>query len=209
MREYSPLCAFRIDLLPVGCQACAWWQTRGTAPSFDTEAREQRRRWMAGLESTWGSTGLISTIAEDVSVAIHYAPAAAVPRLRELPLGPLPEQSVLLFCLEAHPDVPFQEMRKILHKTLAILKEREVSEVFAYARPLDSNGGDRPCRFFGLDFLQANGFQQVRSEGDLYLLRADLRGLLSVVTQLESAFGRLFRHSPAPTAAAWFRRSST
>ncbi len=208
MREYAPLCAFRIDLLPAGCRGCAWWQTRGTAPSAATEAREQRRRWMAGLEPTWGSTGLISTIAEDVSVAIHYAPAAAIPRLRDLPLGPLPEQSVLLFCLEAHPDVPLQETRKILHKTLAVLKEREVDEVFAYARPLGSNGDDRHCRFFGLDFLEANGFRQVRSEGDLYLLRADLRGLLSVVTQLEAAFGKLFRHSPAPTTAAWLRGHS-
>jgi hypothetical protein len=208
MREYVPLCAFRIDLLPAGCQCCAWWQTRAPHTLDETTAREERRQWMVALEPTWGSTGLISPIAPGVTAAIHYAPVSAIPRLRELPLGPLPEQSVLLFCLQADPEAPFQKMRRVLHKALAILKEREVGEVYAYARPTSGDGRDERCHFFDLDFLEANGFERVRSEGDLYLLRANLRGLLSVVAQLESALGRFFRNNPAPTAATWIRRPS-
>ncbi len=123
MPDYLPLCAFRQELLPVACRSCAWWQTTGSGPKNPELAGERRRQWMTSLEPTWGSTGLLlagngpapaRAPAAGVSMlraaparvphvvaSISYAPAAAVPRLRDLPFAPLPVGAVLLFCLRS------------------------------------------------------------------------------------------------------------
>jgi hypothetical protein len=107
-----PLCAFRQDLLPVSCRDYAWCFFSGTAPSSPDERHAARRDWMRAREKYWGNTGLIDsasvrpdgTAATDTAAAIHYAPAPTVPRLRDLPLGPLPTESAIIFCLRVEQD---------------------------------------------------------------------------------------------------------
>lgn len=250
MPDYLPLCALRQGLLPVGCRACAWWQTTGSGPKDGEVAGEKRRQWMLALEPTWGSTGLLLAgsgasagggATDDVSTdsvpagsapkdsaptgvpavsegrsaahvivaSINYAPAAAVLRLRDLPFPALPIGAVLLFCLRSEGNRDRSQAKRLLHKALAQLRERDAQEVYAVASPTGSHKhGDR-CEYFSLEFLEANGFQRVHDDGKLFLMRADLRGLLSLITQMETAVRRILRHDPAPSPAAWTRRGSS
>jgi hypothetical protein len=226
--DYLPLCVFRQELLPVACRSCAWWQTTGSGPKDPELAGDRRRQWMTSLEPTWGSTGLLlagngpapgvgtptagasdagaPTPAPRVVASISYAPAAAVPRLRELPFASLPVGAVLLFCLRSEGNRGRAQAKRLLHKALAQLKEREAQEVYAIASLAGSPEHDDHCQFFSLGFLEANGFERVREDGRLFLMRADLRGLLSLVTQVEALVRRVIRNDPAPSPATWTRR---
>ena len=222
MPDYLPLCVFRQELLPVACRSCAWWQTTGSSPKSPELAGDRRRQWMTGLEPTWGSTGLLlagngpapSAGTPDVGAparvpnvvaSISYAPAAAVPRLRDLPFAPLPVGAVLLFCLRSEGNHGQLKAKRLLHKALAQLKEREAQEVYAIASLAGSPEHTDHCQFFSLGFLEANGFERVREDGRLFLMRADLRGLLSLITQVEALVRRVLRNDPAPSPATWTR----
>jgi hypothetical protein len=214
---YLPLCAFRQDLLPVACRSCAWWLSSGTAPAGQGAAYAKRRQWTASLEPTWGSTGLIRSadpLATDPSAlsptaSIQYAPASGVPRLRDLPLGPLPPDSVLIFCLRVDGDCNRPLARRLLQKALAQLRLRGAGEVYAFGAVTGGIDGGERCEFFPLDFLEDTGFKHVRDNSDLYLMCADLGGLATLFGRLESAVRKALGSDPAPNAAAWTRRETT
>jgi len=115
MSGYLPLGAFRQGLLPSACSSCAWWQTTGSGKLSSAAAADIHRRWIASLEDSWGSPGLLlytnrethggvshSAPADAVSTglgpsgsdpspvvvaSVAFAPADMVPRLRDLPFG--------------------------------------------------------------------------------------------------------------------------
>lgn len=222
MSTYLPLCAFREGLLPSTCRKCAWWQTTGSERLSEEALVERKRRWMSALEKTWGTTGLLL---EDGSVgtgegharpaivaSINFSPPEALPRLHELSFGQLPAGSAVVFCLRAEPQAGRHLPKRLLHKSLAQLKDRGVEEAFAVAEneigATTSNGDPRTCRFFSVDFLTASGFHMVSANGNLILMRADLRGLLSLFAQVETAVRKLLRNEPTPSPAAWSRRAS-
>ena len=64
------------------------------------------------------------------------------------------------------------------------------------------------CGLFSADFLAANGFEPVMESGELVLMRVDLRGLLSLIGQVETAVRRVMRHEPTPSPAAWTHRGT-
>ncbi len=216
MPDYLPLCAFRQDLLPTACRSCAWWLTSGCVPSGQGAAYTRRREWTAALEPTWGSTGLIhpadppphdpSCIAAAASV--QYAPVAGVPRLRDLPLGPLPPDAALIFCLRMEGETNRPLARRLLQKALAQLRLRGVGEVFAYAATTGGAEGGSHCEFFSLEILEDSGFKHVRDNGQLFLMRADLGGLATLFCRLESAVRKAVGVDPAPSPAAWSSRGS-
>jgi hypothetical protein len=209
---YLPLCAFRQGLLPTACRSCAWWQTTGSGYGTSEAAAAKRHLWMTTLEGNWGSTGLLledgGAPAPAIVASINFAPAAAVPRLRKLPFGPLPAGSTLLFCLRLEEGQAQHQAKRLLHKALRHLKDRDVEEVYAVAGYSGGTLDGNRCEFFSFDFLSANGFEQVMRNGQLFLMRADLRGLLSLIEQLEAAARRVLRIEPAPTPAAWTRRET-
>jgi len=61
---------------------------------------------------------------------------------------------------------------------------------------------------FRSDLLVANGFAEVTKSGELVLMRADLRGLLSLVDRLETAVRRMLHNEPTPSPAAWTHRGA-
>lgn len=230
MADYLPLCAFRQGLLPLDCRSCAWWQTTGDGRLAPEEAGAKRRQWMASLEKTWGSTGLLlqgtalpaGDAAADtghwggvpdppIAAAISFAPPAALPRLQDMAFGTLPRESAFLFCLKVEEGYTRLLPRRLLHKALGQLRGRGVDEVFAVAAVRltdpDGPGVADECRFFSIAFLAANGFEEVTGGGDLILMRSDLRGLLSLVEQVGGALRRVLRDPLAPSPAAWSRRS--
>jgi hypothetical protein len=146
-----------------------------------------------------------SAAAPRIIGSINFAPATAVPRLRDLPFGPFPAAAALLFCLMVEEGQPRSQSKRLLHKALAQLKSRGMQEAYAIAVSSGALEDADACRFFLVDFLEANGFEQVTSNGRLVLMRADLRGLLSLVDQVETAVRRLLRNEPTPSPAAWTR----
>lgn len=231
MSGYLPLCASRQERLPPDCRACTWWQTPTNGRQRAADAAETRRQWMLSVGSAWGSPGLLQeggartrwtslgpagaavkghTVLSSRNLApvtcIHYAPAATIPRLSSLPFVPPGHEAVLVFCLRSEEDQAGVQARRMLHRALGQLKDRGVQEVYAFAGLVGSPEDQGRCQFFSLEFLESNGFQQVADNGDIYLMRADLRGLLSLVNQMESLVRRVLRHDPTPSPATWTQR---
>ncbi len=171
---------------------------------------------MTEVESFWGATGLIlvdntpraGATAPVLIASIGFAPGNALPRLRTLSFGPLSESSALLFCLTVTGDHARFQDKRILHKALAQLRFRGVEEVYGVARPGPVSDDPTACRFFEAGFLAANGFQLVAENGELMLMRLDLRGLLSLVDKVETAVKRILHNEPAPSPAAWSQRGT-
>lgn len=144
-----------------------------------------------------------------MAASIQYAPASGVPRLRELPLGPLPPDSVLIFCLRVEGGCNRPLARRLLQKALAQLRLRGAGEVYAFAAETGGMEGGDHCEFFPLDLLEESGFRHIRDNGDLYLMRADLGGLAALFGQVGSAVRKVLGNEPAPSPAAWTRRETT
>ncbi len=215
MSDYLPLSAFRYGLLPGPCRTCVWWQTVGNRYCSDEVSREKRRQWMAYLEATWGTSGLLLEAAGGptkstpaVTASINFAPATAVPRLDELPVSALPENATLLLCLMVTEGHPNSQAKRLIQKALGHLRTRGVEEVYALARLSDEIDDPNPCRFFRVDPLADNGFREVGGNDGLILMQADLRGLLALVDLLETMIRRALHKEPAPSPAAWTHRGA-
>jgi hypothetical protein len=214
MPEYLPLCASRLDLLPSPCRDCAWWQTAGIARVSPSTAATIRERWTTSVEVDWGEPGLIQVAGPDgtrhasetVPAAIHCAPAALVPRLRDLLFAQIPTEAVVLFCLRVEGAPNPRQARRLLQEMLRQLKSRRIREVYAVAVLEGGTPQEEHCEFFSHAFMAANGFEEVRSDHDLSLMRADLRGLLALLAPLETALRRLLHEEPTPSPAAWTSR---
>jgi hypothetical protein len=214
MSGYLPLCAFRQGLLPAACSSCAWWQTTGGGRLSPEAAADARRRWITSVEGSWGTPGLLlqgddnstgGAPAPAILASINFAPAAAVPRLRDLPFGlfgSFTDGPALVFCLTCGQDQPQYQAKRVLHKALKQLETRGIGDVYAVAAA-DGAGlrgaldRDR-CRFF-----------PVTESGGLILMRVDLRGLLTLVGRLQAAVRRALHDEPTPSPAAWTRHETS
>jgi hypothetical protein len=214
MPEYLPLGAFRQGLLPGECRSCAWWQTNGTQSCRGEEAEQRRHEWMTDLEPDWGYVGLLAPEAlsrrgtgasGDVTISgsIHFAPASALTRFRELSFPPLPPYSALLFCFHVEDGAAHWLPKRLIRKALYELRARGVREVYAVAHWPEGRGDPDDCRFFPAELLLENGFEQVSHDGQLCLMRVDNRGLVALIDEVEAAVRRVFAKEPAPSPAAW------
>lgn len=207
MPEFLPLCVSTQDLLPGPCRCCAWWQTAGIARVSPETAATVRERWTNSLEDGWANPGLIRLVADEGgNWVVHYAPAGSLPRLRDVLLGQLAPEAVVLFCLRHDGPADRQAARRLLHAALKQLKQQHLREAYAFAVVDDGTPQEERCEFFSYAFLRDNGFEELHDCGDVLLMRADLRALLSVLAPLEMALRRLLHHEPAPSPAAWSTR---
>jgi hypothetical protein len=213
---YLPLGVETGRLTPAPCRSCAWWQTTGIMRVAPQTASTIRERWLDSVESGWGSPGLVKathtsqspTAGPSISAAIHYAPAATLPRLYDLPLAHLPTEAVVLFCLRIDGSETPDAARRLLHEALSRLRQRRVRRLYAFAVTKDGVPHEERCEFFPRSFLAANGFQELSCYDDVSLMRADLRGLLSVLAPFETALRRLLHNDPTPSPAAWSSHES-
>jgi hypothetical protein len=215
MPEYLPFVAFRQGLLPEECRSCAWWQTTGMAAHQGSAAAGTRSRWLDEVEREWGHAGLLAYEPSGrrgagpdgpvISGCIQFAPAASLPRLRELPFPALPPFSVLLFCLQTSDDAPHWAAKRLVRKALCELRSRGIADVYAVAEWSEGNGAAPHCRFLSAALLAESGFVEVAGNGRLRLRRVDNRSLLSLLDHVEAAVRRLFaqEREPAPSPAAW------
>lgn len=202
MSGYSEIIPATHHLLPPPCPECLWWQT--TADGRQPSGSAERRDWLDHLVAAWGSGGLAAVNAGETVAALQFAPVRALPRAHVLPAGPPPREAVLVFCLRARIGRPAYEASRLLHRAMALLRMRGVEELWSYARPLGSEDLCGLRNLCGLEFLERNGFEVVRGGGDAFLMRADLRGLLSALKEAGSIL-RSLRQSGTPSPATWLR----
>ena len=188
-------------LLPPPCPQCLWWQTTtGTVTGLD-----RRLTWMSNLEQKWGSVGIVAVEVEETVSSVQFAPVRALPRSYGLAGCPLPEEAVLLFCLRGRLGRSALRPQQVLHHAMANLRRRGVGEAYAFARSL---GTDSICgvrNLCGLEFLHANGFEVVGGDGQIFVTRVELRGLLPSLSQAGQAWRRLRDPSAAPSPVVFKR----
>jgi hypothetical protein len=137
--------------------------------------------------------------------AVQFAPVRALSRPHSLPLGPPPDEAVLVYCLRGRVGRPAKETQQLLHQAMGHMRRRRVQEIYAYARPFGSKHLCGVRNLFGMEFLESIGFQVVRTDGDMALMRVDLRGLLPALAEARTALRRAVAHGGHPSPATFTR----
>lgn len=156
---------------------CVFWQH----PRDVTDSRA-KQRWMGGVERSFGPWGRVVNDGADQRGMIQYGPAAAFPRARVLPAGPASMAGALITCAFLEGDDRVGTFERLLLEALADLKARRLPSVDAFALRY-SDEVSIAERFtahqtlFDRTYLQRFGFQSVRANGQVSLMRLDLGGL--------------------------------
>lgn len=216
MPDYLPLCSFRQSLLPSPCRTCSWWFHSGKTPADQDESYERRHFWMSSVEAEWGSPGIMlltdaspKEAAPPAPIAvIHYAPVTALPRLRDLPCGPLPSDAALIFCLWVDKEDDPTLERRLLQKALIQLRLQGSTTAYAYATADGGTGENDRCEFFSVSLLESCGFGHVCESDGLFLMRSDPGGLVSLLGRVMNTVKKTFATDPTPSPAAWTRRET-
>jgi hypothetical protein len=186
-----------LETAPSVCHECVWWQSRNSR----TVSKE---RWAERVEDGWGAWGALYRDDDGRLLgSIQYGPAELFPRATELPAGPPSDDAVLVTCVYlVSSSTPWVEQSLFL---AAIGEARDKGaralEAFAYRYPENESTYERFLvhrTVFPRDFLADFGFQPVRIQGRVELLRLELGGLQPVVEGKREAVLRVVKEAFAP-----------
>jgi hypothetical protein len=185
---------------PTVCHACVWWQSR-------TGRRVDKRKWIQGTEEEWGAWGTVY-YDDDRRVlgSMQYGPAGLFPRAAELPAGPPSDDAVLVTCAYLTDPTKPWVMQSLFLTAIGEARDRgaRALEAFAYRY---AEGELAFGRFhvhktiFPRDFLSDFGFQTVRMQGRLELVRLELGGLVPVAEGTREKVLRVVRDAFVPAPA--------
>ncbi len=206
-RKLRPLQLADYDRLPIGCSACAFWESAGerkrTCGSVcDPELQEA---WFRQVTDEWGQCGTVAHEDDEVLGFIKYAPALYFPQAATFPSAPEDYSVPLLSCLHITADARHHGLGTLLLraalKDLAGRGERRVEAFAAARRPAVLE--ESPV--MGVDFLLRNGFTIVRPDAEFPLLRLDLRSLVTWSENLEGVLNslRFPTRVPKRAPASW------
>jgi hypothetical protein len=181
---------------PAVCHGCVWWQSRGRLAPKD--------RWIEKVEDDWGAWGALYYDDDGRLLgSMQYGPSGYFPRATELPAGPPSEDAVLVTCAYlVAQTAPWVEQSLFL---AAIGEARDKGakalEAFAYRYPEGESSYERfqvHRTVFPRDFLADFGFETVRSEGPVELVRLELAGLQPVAEGTRAKVLRFVKEAFAP-----------
>ena len=159
---------------------------------------------MEKAEEDWGAWGALYRDDDGRLLgSIQYGPSTLFPRATELPAGPPSEDSVLVTCVYLVSRAsPWVEQSLFL---AAIGESRDKGaralETFAYRYPEGESAYEHFLvhrTVFPRDFLADFGFETVRSEGRVELVRLELGGLQPVVEGKRAKVLRVVKEAFAP-----------
>jgi hypothetical protein len=161
------------------CHDCVWWQSRGNRTA-------SKPRWIEKVEDDWGDWGTVY-YGDDGGVlgSLQYGPAALFPRADDLPAGPASDDAVLVTCSYLAGDAPQWVEQSLFLAAIGESRDRGAGALEAFAYRF-AEGESTYERFlvhrtvFPRDFLADFGFQTVRSQGSVELVRLELGGLQPV-----------------------------
>lgn len=184
---------------PSPCVDCVFWQE----PRTVSDAR-RKRRWAERAERAgtgpWGRTAWDG---ERIQGLIQYGPAELFRRAERLPAGPPSRDAALLTCMLVFGEDPVGTGERLVLETLADLQGRDTSAVEAFAIGFTGEVARRD-RFtshhtlFDRDFLETLGFGQVRTHGQVALMRLELGRGPSLERRLWSRLASRLRHRGRP-----------
>jgi hypothetical protein len=193
----SGLTAATIETAPTVCHGCIWWQSRRGRAT-------EKRKWIEKIEDDWGAWGAVYHDDDGRLLgSIQYGPSTLFSRASELPAGPPSDDAVLVTCVYlVSRATPWVEQSLFL---AAIGEARDKGakalEAFAYRYPEGESTYERFLvhrTVFPRDFLLDFGFQVVRTQGRVELLRLDFGGLVPVAEGKRAHVLRVVKQAFAP-----------
>jgi len=186
-----------IEHAPTVCHECIFWQSRrGRSVHKD--------RWIERIEGDWGTWGALYHDDDGRLLgSIQYGPSNHFPRAAELPAGPPSDDAALVTCVYLVSSAsPWVEQSLFL---AAIGEARDKGakalEAFAFRYPEGESTYERFLvhrTVFPRDFLADFGFQAIRTEGRVELVRLEFGGLVPVAEGKRSKVLRLVKEAFAP-----------
>ena len=186
-----------LESAPAVCHECVWWQSR-------LGRSVPKERWIERSEDSWGAWGSLYRDDDGQLLgSIQYGPTPLFPRAAELPAGPPTDDAVLITCVYlVSSSTPWVEQSLFL---AAIGETRDKGgralEAFAYRYPEGESTYERFLvhrTVFPRDFLTDFGFQPLRSQGRVELMRLELGGLQPVAEGKRTAVLRIVKEAFAP-----------
>ena len=187
---------------PSVCQACVWWQSRAGRVA-------DKDRWRDRAEEEWGAWGTMYYDDDGRLLgSMQYGPSELFPRAAELPAGPPSEDALLVTCAYlAERSTPWV-MQSLFLAAIGDARDKgaRAVEAFGYRYREGTSMHERFIEhrtIFPHDFLADFGFQVVRSQGLVELVRLELGGLVPVLEGPRAKVMRALRavFSPQPVPA--------
>jgi len=187
------------DVAPV-CRGCVWWQSRGNRTA-------SKDRWIDKIEDDWGEWGTVY-YGDDGQVlgSMQYGPAALFPLAQDLPAGPPSDDAVLVTCAYLAGEAAQWVEKSLFLAAIGEARDKgaKALEAFAYRYAESGTTFDRFVvhrTVFPRDFLADFGFETVRTQGRVELVRLELGGLQPVEEGRRARVLRVVQEAftPAPT----------
>ena len=188
---------------PSVCQSCVWWQSR-------LGKDEEKDRWIERAEDAWGSWGALYQDDDGrVFGTMQFGPAELFPRARDLPAGPASDDAVLVTCAYLVDRHSPWVVQSLFLTAIGEARDRGAValEAFAYRYPEGESARERfqlHKTVFPRDFLSDFGFETVRAQGRVELVRLELGGLEPVAEGSRARVIEIVKEAfqPAPVPAA-------
>jgi hypothetical protein len=185
---------------PPVCHGCVWWQSRGNKTA-------SKDRWIDRAEEEWGEWG--SVYHDDdgrVLGSMQYGPAALFPRAADLPAGPPSDDAVLITCAYLVGGAAVFVEQSLLLAAIGEARDKgaRALEAFAYRYGPGESTYERFLvhrTIFPGDFLEDFGFQTLRVQGNVELMRLELGGLQPVEEGRRAKVMRVVQEAFAPAPA--------
>ena len=197
-RKLIPLGPETLDLVPMPCRRCVFWELGARARRRGSEAAAlQKEAWLSSVVLEWGPAGHVVSVDGEVAGYSLYAPTNVFDQVGAQAAPPGGRAAGRRAPPAVQPAVEGQGFGRVLLQTMARdLTKRKVRAVEAFA---DRAPTGRDCRI-PAEFLEATGFQVVREHPRYPLMRMDLRTALTWKDAREVALEIL--RAPAPAQPA-------
>ncbi len=199
MTRIAGLTGATLPTAPTVCHECVWWQSR-------TGRRLDKRRWIQGTEEEWGAWGTVYYDDDGRLLgSMQYGPSGLFPRAAELPAGPPSDDAVLVTCAYLTDSSKPWVMQSLFLTAIGEARDRgaRALEAFAYAYGEGMPVNERFLHktIFPRDFLSDFGFQTLRAQGRVELVRLELGGLQPVLEGTREKVLRVVRDAFVPAPA--------
>ena len=183
------------------CRECVWWQSRGNRTA-------SKERWIDKVEDDWGEWGTVYYDDDGGHVlgSMQYGPAGLFPRAADLPAGPPSDDAVIVTCAYLAGNAAEWVEQSLFLAAIGEARDRgaKALEAFAYRYPEGESTYERFLvhrTVFPRDFLADFGFQTVRSQGNVELVRLELGGLQPVEEGRRAKVLRVVQEAFTPAPA--------
>jgi hypothetical protein len=161
---------------------------------------------MDKAEAEWGEWGTVYYDDDGrVLGSMQYGPAALFPRAADLPAGPPSDDAVLVTCAYLVGGAAVFVEQSLFLAAIGEARDKgaRALEAFAYRYPAGQSTYERFLvhrTVFPRDFLADFGFQTLRAQGNVELMRLELGGLQPVEEGRRAKVLRVVQEafSPAP-----------